>query len=149
MGTLALLAGLFIVIDGLNRVGIIADISQALSHVGGGSPFLTYTIVVWASVLFSAFIDNIPYTAAMLPVMAGAAGAMGIDQTVLCFGLLVGATLGGNLTPVGASANIAATGIMEKEGYLVTPKEFMRIGVPFTLVAVLSGYVLVWVFYGM
>ena len=149
VGTLALLAGLFIVIDGLNRVGIIADISQALSHVGGGSPFLTYTIVVWASVAFSAFIDNIPYTAAMLPVMAGAAGTMGIDQTVLCFGLLVGATLGGNLTPVGASANIAATGILEKEGYLVTPKQFMRIGVPFTLVAVLSGYVLVWVFYGM
>ena len=149
VGTLALLAGLFIVIDGLNRVGIIADISQALSHVGGGSPFLTYTIVVWASVLFSAFIDNIPYTAAMLPVMAGAASTMGIDQTVLCFGLLVGATLGGNLTPVGASANITATAILEKEGYLVSPKEFMRIGVPFTLVAVLSGYVLVWVFYGM
>ena len=149
VGTLALLAGLFVVIDGLNRVGIIADISRALSHVGGGSPFLTYTIVVWASVLFSAFIDNIPYTAAMLPVMAGAAGTMGIDQTVLCFGLLVGATLGGNLTPVGASANITATAILEKEGYLVSPKEFMRIGVPFTLVAVLSGYVLVWVFYGM
>ena len=149
VGTLALLAGLFIIIDGLTRVGIIADISNALSHVGGGSPFLTYTIVVWASVLFSAFIDNIPYTAAMLPVMAGAAGTMGIDQTVLCFGLLVGATLGGNLTPVGASANITATGILEKEGYNVSTKQFMRIGVPFTLVAVLSGYLLVWIFYGM
>ena len=149
VGTLALLAGLFIIIDGLTRVGIIADISNVLSHVGGGSPFLTYTIVVWASVLFSAFIDNIPYTAAMLPVMAGAAGTMGIDQTVLCFGLLVGATLGGNLTPVGASANITATGILEKEGYNVSTKQFMRIGVPFTLVAVLSGYLLVWIFYGM
>ena len=149
VGTLALLAGHFIIIDGLTRVGIIADISHALSHVGGGSPFLTYTIVVWASVLFSAFIDNIPYTAAMLPVMAGAAGTMGIDQTVLCFGLLVGATLGGNLTPVGASANITATGILEKEGYNVSTKQFMRIGVPFTLVAVLSGYLLVWIFYGM
>ena len=145
----ALLAGLFIIIDGLTRVGIIADISNALSHVGGGSPFLTYTIVVWASVLFSAFIDNIPYTAAMLPVMAGAAGTMGIDQTVLCFGLLVGATLGGNLTPVGASANITSTGILEKEGYNVSTRQFMRIGVPFTLVAVLSGYLLVWIFYGM
>ena len=149
VGTLALLAGLFIIIDGLTRVGIIADISNVLSHVGGGSPFLTYTIVVWASVLFSAFIDNIPYTAAMLPVMAGAAGTMGIDQTALCFGLLVGATLGGNLTPVGASANITATGILEKEGYNVSTRQFMRIGVPFTLVAVLSGYLLVWIFYGM
>ena len=149
VGTLALLAGLFIIIDGLTRVGIIADISNVLSHVGGGSPFLPYTIVVWASVLFSAFIDNIPYTAAMLPVMAGAAGTMGIDEAVLCFGRLVGATLGGNLTPVGASANITATGILEKEGYNVSTKQFMRIGVPFTLVAVLSGYLLVWIFYGM
>ena len=65
------------------------------------------------------------------------------------FGLLVGATLGGNLTPVGASANITATGILEKEGYNVSTKQFMRIGVPFTLVAVLSGYLLVWIFYGM
>ena len=68
---------------------------------------------------------------------------------MLCFGLLVGATLGGNLTPVGASANITATGILEKEGYNVSTKQFMRIGVPFTLVAVLSGYLLVWIFYGM
>ena len=61
----------------------------------------------------------------------------------------MGATLGGNLTPVGASANITATGILEKEGYNVSTKQFMRIGVPFTLVAVLSGYLLVWIFYGM
>ena len=145
--TIALLAGLFIVISGIERVGIIADLSNIIASLGGGSLFVTYTILVWFSVLASAFIDNIPYTATMLPVVAGVAASLGVDQTVLCFGLLCGATLGGNLTPVGASANIAAGGILRKEGYTVSTKDFMRIGVPFTLAAVITGYLLVWFLY--
>jgi len=145
--TLALLAGLFVVIHGIERVGIIDDISRIITGLGGGSLFLTYTIIVWASVIISAFVDNIPYTATMLPVMSGVAASLGVNQAVLCFGLLTGATLGGNLTPVGASANIAACGILRREGYEVSTGQFMRIGVPFTLAAVLTGYVLVWLFY--
>ena len=145
--TLGLLAGLFIVIRGIERVGIIDDISRIITGLGGGSLFLTYTIIVWASVIISAFVDNIPYTATMLPVMSGVAASLGVNQAVLCFGLLTGATLGGNLTPVGASANIAACGILRREGYEVSTGQFMRIGVPFTLAAVLTGYVLVWLFY--
>ena len=145
--TLALLAGLFLVIRGIERAGIIDDLSHIITGMGGGNLFLTYTIIVWASVLISAFVDNIPYTATMLPVVGGVAAALGVDQTVLCFGLLVGATLGGNLTPVGASANIAACGILRREGYEVSAGQFMRIGVPFTLMAVLTGYVLCWLFY--
>lgn len=145
--TLGLLAGLFIVIRGIERVGIIDELSRAISCMGGGSLFWTYTIIVWASVLISAFVDNIPYTATMLPVVGGVAASLGVNQAVLCFGLLTGATLGGNLTPVGASANIAACGILRREGYEVTTGQFVRIGVPFTLAAVLTGYVLVWLFY--
>ena len=145
--TLLLLAGLFMVIEGIDRVGIIADLSRIIASLGGGSLFLTYTIIVWFSVLASAFIDNIPYTATMLPVVAGVASALGVDQAVLCFGLLIGATLGGNLTPVGASANIAAGGILRKAGYEVTTSQFMKIGVPFTLAAVISGYIIAWVLY--
>ena len=145
--TLGLLAGLFIVIRGIERVGIIDELSRAISRMGGGSLFWTYTIIVWASVLISAFVDNIPYTATMLPVVGGVAASLGVNQAVLCFGLLTGATLGGNLTPVGASANIAACGILRREGYEVTTGQFVRIGVPFTLAAVLTGYELVWLFY--
>ena len=145
--TLLLLAGLFLVIEGIARVGIIDDISHIIASLGGGSLFVTYTIIVWFSVIASAFIDNIPYTATMLPVVGGVAASLGVDQSVLCFGLLTGATLGGNLTPVGASANIAAGGILRKVGYEVSTKQFMRIGVPFTLAAVITGYVLVWVLY--
>ena len=145
--TLLLLAGLFMVIEGIDRVGIIADLSRIIAGMGGGSLFMTYTIIVWFSVIASAFIDNIPYTATMLPVVAGVASALGVDQAVLCFGLLIGATLGGNLTPVGASANIAAGGILRKAGYEVTTGQFMKIGVPFTLAAVSTGYVLAWILY--
>ena len=142
--TILLLAGLFIVIGSLTYNGIIDDISQLLVNLGGSNLFLMYSLIVWASVLFSAFIDNIPYVATMLPVVQGIAAMMGCDAHVLYFGLLVGATLGGNLTPIGASANIAAIGILQKEGYEVKASDFLKIGVPFTLLAVLSGYLYCW-----
>ena len=106
-----------------------------------------YTLIVFASVVISAFVDNIPYVATMLPVVSCIASSMGVEPYLLYFGLLIGATLGGNLTPVGASANITGIGILQKEGYEVSTKDFMRIGVPFTLVAVISGYIVNWIFW--
>ena len=102
---------------------------------------------MWVSVLFSAFVDNIPYVATMLPVTQAIAASLSINPTILYFGLLTGATLGGNLTPIGASANITSTGILKKAGYEVKSSEFMKISVPFTLAAVVSGYLLVWFTY--
>lgn len=145
--TLLLLAGLFIVIGGIKEAGVIDEIGRLISKLSGGNVFVIYTIIVWLSVLLSAFIDNIPYVATMLPVVAVIAGSLGIDPTVLYFGLLVGSTLGGNLTPIGASANITSLGILRKEGYEVSAKTFMKLSVPFTLAAVTTGYVLVWILF--
>jgi len=142
--TLLLLAGLFVVIEGISKAGVIGEISKLLSSIGNGNVFLVYTIIVWASVLLSAFIDNIPYVATMLPVVGTIAMSLGINPYLLYFGLISGATLGGNLTPIGASANIAAIGILRKEGYEVSAKQFMKLGVPFTLAAVSVGYLLIW-----
>ena len=142
--TLLLLAGLFVVIQGMTQAGVIEDISRLFIRVGGGNLFLLYTLIVWGSVAFSAFIDNIPYVATMLPVVTGIAASQGWSPYVLYFGLLVGATLGGNLTPIGASANIASIGILTKEGCEVKTSDFMRIGVPFTLIAVTVGYLFCW-----
>lgn len=142
--TLVLLAALFIVIAGITEVGLIDDIATLIAGAGSSNLFLLYTIIVWVSVLFSAFIDNIPYVATMLPVLAGITAKLQIEPYVLYFGLLCGATLGGNLTPVGASANITAVGMLKKNGYEVGFKDFMRIGVPFTLAAVVVGYVFIW-----
>ena len=147
--TLLLLSGLFIVIAGISEAGVVEEIGRTFARLSGGNVFVAYTLIVWASVILSAFIDNIPYVATMLPVAAVIAAQLGIHPTVLYFGLLVGATLGGNLTPIGASANIAGIGILRKNGYEVKNWDFMRISIPFTLVAVSSGYVLVWLFWGL
>lgn len=148
--TILLLASLFVVINGISAAGVIDKLAQGLASIGGSNLFLMYTIIVFASVAVSAFVDNIPYTLTMLPVVAGVAEAMGNMeyQIVLCFGLLIGATLGGNITPIGASANITGIGILRKEGYEVKATDFMKISVPFTLTAVLSGYLFIWLVWG-
>lgn len=142
--TIVLLTGLFVVIGGVKSAGVIDVIGDAIASLGSGSVFVVYTIIVWMSVILSAFIDNIPYTATMLSIVPVIAGELGIEPTLLYYGLLCGATLGGNLTPIGASANIAGIGILRKEGYEVKATTFMKFGVPFTLAAVTTGYVLLW-----
>lgn len=146
--TMLLLTGLFIVIASIKEVGVINDLADMIASIGGNNMFFLFSIVVWGSVLISAFIDNIPYVATMLPLLASVAGAMNVEPHFLFFGLLVGATLGGNLTPIGASANIAGVGMLRKEGYEVGFGDFMKIGVPFTLTAVLAGYLFVWFVWG-
>ncbi len=146
--TIGLLLGLFLMIGGISAQGVIDAAAGLLAKAGGGNLFFLYTVIVWASVLISAFIDNIPYVATMIPVIGGLAAAMGIDPTVLYFGLLSGATLGGNCTPIGASANITGIGILRKEGYTVKNSDFFKIGIPFTLAAIIPAYIYLWLMYG-
>ena len=154
--TLGLLVGLFLMIGGISHMGVIDALAGLLAKLGGGNVFLMYTVIVWASVLISAFIDNIPYVATMIPVIGGLAAqmapALGVDPLLvgipLYFGLLSGATLGGNITPIGASANITAIGILRKEGYEVQNSDFFKIGIPFTLSAIIPAYIYIWLVYG-
>jgi len=151
--TVLFLIFLFVIIKAVESVGIIADISLFFRKVGDKNIFLLYTLIVFGSVLISAFIDNIPYVATMLPVISDIClGLTDVSPNVtylLYFGLLCGATLGGNITPVGASANVVAIGILNKEGHKVKAKDFFKIGLPFTFVAVLGGYLFCWFVWGM
>ena len=146
--TIGLLLGLFIMIGGISEQGVIDAAAGLLAKMGGGNVFVLYTVIVWASVLISVFIDNIPYVATMIPVIAGLSATLNIDPTVLYFGLLSGATLGGNCTPIGASANITGIGILRKEGYTVKNSDFFKIGIPFTLAAIIPAYIYLWLVYG-
>ena len=147
--TIGLLVGLFLMIGGISHMGVIDALAKLLAQLGGGNVFLMYTIIVFASVLISAFIDNIPYVATMIPVIASIAVEMGCDPTALYFGLLSGATLGGNCTPIGASANITGIGILRKAGYEVKNADFFKIGIPFTMAAVIPAYIYLWLLFGM
>lgn len=149
--TIGILLGLFLMIGGLEASGVINEAGKLLAKAGGNNMFLLYTVIVWASVLISAFIDNIPYVATMIPIISGMAPALGVDPsalTPLYFGLLSGATLGGNCTPIGASANITGIGILRRAGYEVKNKDFFRIGIPFTLAAIIPAYIYIWLVFG-
>ena len=145
--TIGILLGLFLMIGGISAQGVIDQAAGLLAKMGGGNVFLLYTVIVWASVVISAFIDNIPYVATMIPVIGGLAATLGVDPTPFYFGLLSGATLGGNCTPIGASANITGIGILRKEGYEVKNKDFFKIGIPFTLAAIIPAYIYIWLVY--
>lgn len=146
--TLGLLVGLFLMIGGIKHEGVIDAAAGLLAKMGGGNMFVLYTVIVWASVLISAFIDNIPYVATMIPVIAGIASTLNVDPTPLYFGLLSGATLGGNCTPIGASANITGIGILRRAGCDVKNSDFFKIGIPFTFAAIVPAYIYIWLLYG-
>ena len=150
--TVILLASLFVIIAGLKLVGVIQDISNFFIKVSGQNVLLAFLLIVGGSVLISAFVDNIPYVMAMLPVVDQITVSLNLTgnaQYVLFFGLIIGATLGGNLSPIGASANITSIGILRRDGYEVKTWDFMKLGIPFTLTAVAVGSILVYLIWGL
>jgi Na+/H+ antiporter NhaD/arsenite permease-like protein len=152
--TVALLGAIFALTFALSRTGVIDGIAQWIGDLVGNNKFLTFTIVVWMSVVFSAVIDNIPYTAVMLPTVLKIAdkmeGTTAFTNThiLFAFGLLIGACLGGNISPVGASANIVGVGLLRKNGHQVGFWEFVKMGLPFTIAAVVPAYTAIWLLWG-
>jgi Na+/H+ antiporter NhaD/arsenite permease-like protein len=138
------LIGIFILVGSITLTGWIEVISDFLSGLVGENLFLGYTLLVFISVFLSAFVDNVPFLAAMLPVAVSMSDKLQINPSLFLFGLLIGASLGGNITPIGASANIVTCGLLKKEGYEVRFGTFMKIGIPFTLAAVGAAYLFVW-----
>lgn len=138
------LMGVFILVGSITITGWVEALSIFLSGLIGENIFFGYTLVVFISVILSAFIDNVPFLAAMLPVAISMSDRLQINPSLFLFGLLIGTSLGGNITPIGASANIVACGLLKKEGYQVKFKDFMNLGVPFTLAAVTAAYLFIW-----
>ena len=142
------LAAVFILVGTVGQTGWLTKVAVLIRAVTGQSAVLTFIVIVGFSMIISAFVDNVPYLAAMVVVAGELAGELGQPTPLLLFGLLIGASLGGNITPVGASANIVAYGYLRKQGYKVTFWEFVRIGLPFTLAAVVASSVFVWFVWG-
>ncbi len=138
------LIGIFVIVGGITLTGWIQVLANYLASLVGSNMFLGYTAIVFLSVILSAFIDNVPFLAAMLPVAIIMSNKLQINPSLFLFGLLIGASLGGNITPIGASANIVACGLLKKEGYPVKFGDFMKIGIPFTLTAVTAAYLFIW-----
>jgi len=146
--TVAFLAGIFVMAYAMNCFGWVEAIARGIARIVGCNQFAAYTLIVWISVLVSAFVDNIAYVALMLPVAKSLETTVGGDPLLYAAGLLVGACLGGNITPIGASCNVVAVGALRRQGHRVTFWQFARIGLPFTIAATLAGYLFIWLFWG-
>jgi len=147
LDTLFLLAGIFFMVAALDHYGVMEQVGEFLAGIAGGNPLTAYLIIVTGSLVFSAFVDNVPFVTAMIPVTHAIAASMGHgngEHLYLTFGLLIGSCLGGNISPVGAAANIVSVSILRKNGYKVSFWEFVRVGLPFTLVATAAGAAFIW-----
>jgi Na+/H+ antiporter NhaD/arsenite permease-like protein len=142
-----LLLGIFLLVGSIKKAGFIDSLAGYLAGAGTKSPFLLYLIIVWMSVAVSAFVDNIPYTLAMVSCVKTLAVSIQVNPYIFLFGLLLGTCIGGNITPIGASCNVVGVGILKKNGYRVGFLDFVRIGLPFTLAAVAGSSLLMWLVY--
>ncbi|MBM4143860.1 MAG: arsenic transporter [Lentisphaerae bacterium] len=138
------LMGVFVVVGALSDSGWLDRVARALEAVVGGSLPLAFAAIAGLAVVVSGFVDNVPFLLATIPVAQKVADGMGAPVPLLLFGLLIGACLGGNLTPIGASANVVTLGLLKKRGHAVTFREFAAIGLPFTAAAVLAACAFVW-----
>ncbi|MFH1637379.1 MAG: SLC13 family permease [Candidatus Woesearchaeota archaeon] len=146
--TALFILAIFIVVDSLTQTGIIKDLALLIYSITGSSVFFAFVLIVIISVFLSAFVDNVPYIVAMLPVTQIVAEQAAVSPYVLYFGLLIGASVGGNITPIGASANIVGVGLLNKKGYHTSFWDFVKIGLPFTLISVAASAAFVWLMYG-
>jgi len=143
--TIAFLIGIFIVVGAIGEVGLLTDFAAYLSGLVGSNVLLGFVVIVGVSVLISGFVDNVPYIIVMLPVAASLASGMNLKPELYMFALLIGSCLGGNLTPFGASANIVAVGILKKQGINMTFVDWLKIGLPFTLLTTTAASLFLWV----
>ncbi len=145
--TIFFLIGIFIVIGSVDRVGLLGDFADWLTGSGFTNPLLLFTLITWLSVALSSFIDNVPYTVLMIPVCGYLAQQVGVNPFYFYFGMLVGTGIGGNITPVGATANVLACGMLEKRGIPIDIRKYMKLSVPFSVTAVLTVQILVQIFW--
>lgn len=146
--TALFIIAVFVFVQSLSSTGIITDIANVVGSISGSSVLSTFIVVIMISVVMSAFIDNVPYLVAMLPVAQTVATNMQVPPYLLYFGLLLGTSIGGNITPIGASTNIVGVGLLKNHGHETNFWHFLNIGLPFTLVSVAASCAFIWIMYG-
>lgn len=145
--TLLFFIGLFISVSGLEQTGVLSLIAQWIGTVSGGSLVVIVVIILWLSAVASAFIDNIPFAATMVPVIRSISAAQGVDLSVLAWALSLGTDLGGNGTPIGASANVVGTSVSAKQGHPIRWGKYCKYCVPATVLVVLVSMLCLFVRY--
>jgi Na+/H+ antiporter NhaD/arsenite permease-like protein len=134
--TLLFFIGLFITVAGLEETGVLVLLANFIGNISSGSIVIVLPVILWISALASAIVDNIPFAATMVPVISSIAQTTGIPLAPLAWSLALGTDIGGNATPIGASANVVSTAIAEKEGFPITWRRYLKYSVPATILVV-------------
>jgi Na+/H+ antiporter NhaD/arsenite permease-like protein len=134
--TLLFFVGLFIVVGGLEQTGVLELLAGVIETVSGGQVTIMVAIIIILSAVASAFVDNIPFAATMIPVIKSLAAMNGLDTTILAWTLAMGTDIGGSATPIGASANVVGIAVASKEGYLIGWGKYCRTMVPATIIVI-------------
>lgn len=145
--TLLFFVGLFVVVGGLERTGILTLMSKMIGNISGGNFYVMLAIIIWVSAVASAFIDNIPFAATMIPVINNLAAAQGVDLSVLAWALAMGTDIGGSATPIGASANVVGIATAAKNGHVIKWGRYCKAMVPATMIVLILTTILVYVRY--
>lgn len=143
--TLLFFVGLFVVVGGLEHTGVLGLIAELIGSLSGGNFKLMLAIIMWVSAFASAFVDNIPFAATMIPVIKSLSASMGVDLATLAWALSMGTDIGGSATPIGASANVVGVSVAYKSGHRIGWGRYCRACVPATLIVVaISMLVIFW-----
>lgn len=145
--TLLFFIGLFIVVGGLEQTGILEIVASFIGNISGGNTMLMVAIIIWVSAVASAFVDNIPFAATMIPVIKSLSAVQGVNLPVLAWALSMGTDIGGSATPIGASANVVGTSVAAKEGYPVGWGTYCKKAVPATVLVLIVSTVCIFVRY--
>lgn len=141
--TLLFFIGLFVVVGGLEQTGVLEIIAGFIGKISGGNVKLMVAIIIWGSAIASAFVDNIPFAATMIPVIKSLAAAQGVDLATLAWTLSMGTDIGGSATPIGASANVVGTAVAAKEGYPIGWGKYCKYMAPATVMVVLFSMIFI------
>jgi Na+/H+ antiporter NhaD/arsenite permease-like protein len=142
--TALFLIGIFMVVGAVSETGLLDDFTALLSRAVGDNVLLGFFLIVAVSTVISGFVDNVPYIIIMLPVARSMAAGLSLAPELYMFALLIGSCMGGNLTPFGASANVVAVGILKKEGISMNFGQWLKIGIPFTLLTTGASALFIW-----
>ena len=145
--TLLFFIGLFMVVGGLEQTGILELIAGFIGDVSGGNIYVMIAIIIWVSAIASAFVDNIPFAATMIPVVKSLAATTGADLSVLAWALSMGTDIGGSATPIGASANVVGTSVAAKNGYPIGWGKYCKTAAPATIIVVAISMLIIFVRY--
>lgn len=132
--TILFFIGLFVVVGGLEQTGCLEIVAGFIGKISGGNVYLMIAIIIWVSAIASAFVDNIPFAATMIPVIESLAASTGVPLTTMTWALSMGTDIGGSATPIGASANVVGTSVAGKAGYPVGWGKYCKTAVPATII---------------